>query len=583
MSLYRTKSLNTIPEKKIEEKIAAANQETDPKKKLLKLDLINKYVDSNIPLEYWNLKMERDFHGDPNLLGFYSSYIEDIKKSYSDGKGYVLAGAHGLGKMLDLETDLLTPNGFIKLSELKEGDQLFDENGDVCNVIKLHPIDLTPESYKLTFDDGSTINACKDHLWRTWTRKERYNFQKKNGKACQPTVRSTYELFLTQKVETNNVSNHSIECTAPIKMNKKTLSIDPYILGCWLGDGDSCAGVITTMDSEILNEFYTLGYQGYKIKKNVISKASRYKMDTIESDNYGKQSRLTKELKYLKLINNKHIPEEYLLSSYEDRLSLLQGLLDTDGSCDKYGSIEFCTVLPDLAKQVLFLVNSLGIKANIIQNKSFLKGKRCKDRYRISFTTKLPVFRLTRKLSNLRMVKQQETRTTHRFITKIEKIDPIPMRCITVDSPSHLFLASKSLIPTHNTMCLTSILKKSVAHGFTALYTTLSDIVSVLTIGPIDEKFCARSELIKVDFLVIDEWDNRFMANDTAADLYARILESVIRTRAQNKMPTLFATNSPNIIQAFNGALKDALSSIKNGYMIQVPVFGEDYRGKNGK
>lgn len=130
------------------------------------------------------------------------------------------------------------------------------------------------------------------------------------------------------------------------------------------------------------------------------------------------------------------------------------------------------------------------------------------------------------------------------------------------------------------TMTICCILKSCSAKGYTTLYSTLSDIVNVLTLGPNEDKFYARRELISVDFLAIDEWDNRFMANDNVSDLYARVLESIIRTRAQNKMPTLFATNSPNIIEAFSGSLKSSLSSLKNGYIVQVPVFGEDFRGK---
>ena len=76
MTLYRTKSLNNLPDKKIEDKrnnILSSNEDSNIKR--LKSDLINRYFDSNIPLEYWNLKMESDFNGDPNLLNFYNHYI----------------------------------------------------------------------------------------------------------------------------------------------------------------------------------------------------------------------------------------------------------------------------------------------------------------------------------------------------------------------------------------------------------------------------------------------------------------------------------------------------------------------------
>ena len=93
-----------------------------------------------------------------------------------------------MGRMLSLDTDLPTPTGFVKLKDLKEGDQLFDEKGNICNVTKLHPIDLQPESYKITFDDGTMIDACKDHLWLTYTKSNR-------NKKTKPTVKSTFEIF----------------------------------------------------------------------------------------------------------------------------------------------------------------------------------------------------------------------------------------------------------------------------------------------------------------------------------------------------------------------------------------------------
>ena len=130
------------------------------------------------------------------------------------------------------------------------------------------------------------------------------------------------------------------------------------------------------------------------------------------------------------------------------------------------------------------------------------------------------------------------------------------------------------------TMTMTCILKKASQKGYSCLYTTLSDIVSVLTQAPPEDKFLARQELLKVDFLVIDEFDPRFMASDNAADLYARTLESIFRTRSSNKQPTLMCTNSPNVVESFGGALKASLTSLMKGYTKIFPVLGEDVRGK---
>ena len=125
------------------------------------------------------------------------------------------------------------------------------------------------------------------------------------------------------------------------------------------------------------------------------------------------------------------------------------------------------------------------------------------------------------------------------------------------------------------------ILKKACNKGFISLYTNLSDIVNVLTSASNEDKFLAKRELTLVDFLVIDEFDPRFMQSENAADLYARSLEGVLRTRVQNKLPTLMCTNSPNVVESFNGSLKMSIDSLMKGYIKVFSVFGEDFRKKN--
>ena len=128
------------------------------------------------------------------------------------------------------------------------------------------------------------------------------------------------------------------------------------------------------------------------------------------------------------------------------------------------------------------------------------------------------------------------------------------------------------------TMTMTCVLKKACQKGYSCLYTSLSDIVTALTSASGEDKFLARRELALVDFLVIDEFDSRFMPSENAADLYARSLESVFRTRGSNKQPTLMCTNSPNVVESFHGSLKQSISSLMSGYIKMFPVMGKDIR-----
>jgi DNA replication protein DnaC len=151
------------------------------------------------------------------------------------------------------------------------------------------------------------------------------------------------------------------------------------------------------------------------------------------------------------------------------------------------------------------------------------------------------------------------------------------LKAMYVDGTSVCFAGGHGL---GKTMTITCILKKAAQKGFSCLYTTLSDIVSVMTAaGYGEDRTIARRELAMVDFLAIDEFDPRFMPTENAADLYARSLENVFRARSQNKLPTLMGTNSPNPIESFNGPLKASIDSLMKGYLQVFAVSpGKDFR-----
>jgi DNA replication protein DnaC len=150
-----------------------------------------------------------------------------------------------------------------------------------------------------------------------------------------------------------------------------------------------------------------------------------------------------------------------------------------------------------------------------------------------------------------------------------------------VENMSFVYNEGKSICLAGNngvgkTMTSANILKIASQKNYSATYTTLSDIVSVLIESPYESKFHARRELIMSDFLVLDELDPRWVS-DNGSDLFGRTLESIFRTRHQNKLPTIFCTNSPNPIEAFTGAIKQSIDSLMSGVKI-IPVFGKDYR-----
>ncbi len=127
------------------------------------------------------------------------------------------------------------------------------------------------------------------------------------------------------------------------------------------------------------------------------------------------------------------------------------------------------------------------------------------------------------------------------------------------------------------TLSAINVLKLASHKNYNCLYTTLSDIVSTLTTASNEDKFIARKELMMIDFLVIDEFDPRFMQTESAADLFGVMLENIFRTRSQNKLPTIMCTNSPNPVESFTGSIKQSISSLMAKVQV-VSLIGQDFR-----
>jgi DNA replication protein DnaC len=137
-----------------------------------------------------------------------------------------------------------------------------------------------------------------------------------------------------------------------------------------------------------------------------------------------------------------------------------------------------------------------------------------------------------------------------------------------------ILLAGNNGLGKSTVVC--NILKKACQKNYYVLYSTLSDIISALIDAPGLQSFVARKELMQVDFLVVDEFDSKYVS-EGAADLFGRTIEHIFRTRLQNKLPTLFCSNSPNPIEMFNGSIKKSIQSLMYKTKL-IPITGPDFR-----
>lgn len=395
-------------------------------------------------------------------------------------KRYVLfGGARGPGKCPDVNTPVPTPDGWATIGSLRVGDRVFDERGVPCTVTGKSPVYTDHKCYRLVFDDGSEIVADAEHLWHTFTKADREALRKRSDhyrarrRASRPSrakagtsvartealashnaavgvaarkpaptgaVRTTEEIAGSLRVQHGREVNHSIRVSGPWDLPERDLPVDPYVLGAWLGDGTKHHGIIASNDPEVIQEVEAAGY-----------KASKHKAPFL----WGIRGLVT-DLRAAGVHLNKHIPDEYLRASAEQRLALLQGLMDTDGSCSsRDGSCEFTNTNERLAHGVHELVISLGYKARLTTGRATFDGRDCGPKWRIVWTpnANLPApFRLSRKKALLRSVTRQTAE--FRYIVSCEEVESVPVQCISVDSPSHLYLIGRSAIPTHNTVAL---------------------------------------------------------------------------------------------------------------------------------
>ncbi len=370
----------------------------------------------------------------------------------------IMAG-RGFGKALALDTPLPTASGWTTMAAVRPGDRLFDERGQPCRVLAVHQVTLGRPCYRVKFSDGSAIVADEDHLWTTIDRRAR----KAMGRSRQP--RDLPKTVTTAQIAgtlyDGKEVNHCIPCTRSLQAPNAMLPLDPYLLGCWLGDGSSAGAEITTADPEVVEAFEAAGYQLRKYSQSGTSRTYGIAHGMAENRRDAATGRFSAgtigfraDLTALSVLGDKHIPRQYLRASIPQRLALLQGLLDTDGHCAAAtGSVEFCSINGRLARDVRELALSLGYKAVQYDGRASLNGIDHGPKYRVCFSAHadVPLFRLKRKLAAQSLRGDQAERAYRRYIVAVEPAASVPVRCITVNSPSRLYLAGDAMVPTHNT------------------------------------------------------------------------------------------------------------------------------------
>lgn len=353
----------------------------------------------------------------------------------------------GRGKAVKNSTLVKVPNGWKKIGEIKEGEQVIAADGSTTVVEGAYPQGKV-QLYKITFADGRTIECCGEHLWKVYfkctTKHKRWR------------VVNTHEMIRLMSLIDARLY---IPLTESEFIPDVSLPIDPYLLGVILGDGgiSSSSVTVSKKDPELFDNIKPLLDEGLTL--SAIDNVTQIIKTTC--DGWERNPLITK-LREMGLMGKcsweKFVPAQYLNSSSLQRLRLLQGLMDTDGTANKIdqgGSISFCSTSEQLAKDVQYLVRSLGGIASIsVKNTKFTyKGevKEGRTSYNVNIRYKTPsqLFTLPRKLERTNDNNQYAGGLKLRIIS-IDKAGIEEATCISVAHEEKLFVI-ENFVVTHNT------------------------------------------------------------------------------------------------------------------------------------
>ncbi len=419
----------------------------------------------------------------------------------------------GAGKALWNEELIPTPAGWKCMGDLVEGDEVFDHAGNPTSVRGVFPQGEV-ECSRVSFTDGTSIVASNDHLWTVfrkknhnwytnqhdtrdfdphwwaWTRsQESVHPYTRNGKTVSRRNSQVITNAGAETVPTTElIAGHTrIPVAGALKLSHVDLPIDPYVFGAWLGDGTTGSGHMCAGAADapwMMEQFALRGYTA----------------DAVKIGSSGvvlwKSNRLHEELKAVGLSSGrkrpkKAVPAVFLRSSYGQRLDFIRGLMDTDGGVSRDGkSAEAGFINFDIASALEESLRSIGYitRMKVKQlKKTTLRDERPFFRVQIRPSTRQNPFCMPRKASLVSETpRSQSARKSMRMITSIESVGKKPATCITVSAESALFLAGRSMVPTHNSRTGAHwVIEKAKVPGtrIALLGRTVADVRDVMVSG----------------------------------------------------------------------------------------------------
>jgi hypothetical protein len=417
-------------------------------------------------IETWNDHQPPKVDLAPDLWEFIGTedppYDWIVPNLLERGDRLVWTGFEGLGKAVDVTTPIPIPLGWSTMGELSVGDEVFSPDGSITRVVAATRVMRGRPCYRITFSDGTQIVADEQHLWLTETlpareaaaRQTRRGPTKLRGtdqrhlRVHIPKVVTTGHIAATLRARDGHAANHSVACSAPLDPPPAVLPIPPYLLGMWLSDGTTRGGILTLNREDASAVEERIGIGSHRVPSGERPGSVTVRVDGLQAT-----------LHATGLLGYKHIPTAYTRGSAEQRWELLAGLLDGDGHIvvstgtgrgSGAATCELTLCDKQLASDALELMWSLGIKVTSYEYDAMLNGRVVGRRWRMHFQTSRNPFRIPRKAN--RWAPLRTRRATLRYITAVEPVESVPVRCIKVDRADGMFVVGRECIPTHNSM-----------------------------------------------------------------------------------------------------------------------------------
>ncbi|MER5786314.1 helicase-related protein [Streptomyces mobaraensis] len=351
----------------------------------------------------------------------------------------LLQGEVGSGKAQPLDSLVLTPQGYRRMGDMRLGDEVVVPSGEPAVIDGLYP-QGERNVWRIVLSDDSEIECDDEHLWIV-------------GTSCgwdrgqPPKVLTTREI--RQDVhKANGSSKWYIPPAVPVDLGHGSEPpLDPYLFGLLLGDGSFRHNLrLSTADEEIRRAVEVSVAPDCRLVPVPGSRLD-YTLQMAGPRGGGRRNPVINVLRSLGLwgltSHEKFVPDAFKNASIKNRLAVLQGLMDTDGTVRSTGfSISFCSASKRLADDVAWLVRSLGGRARVLPKASAFNVS-------IALPEDYPPFRLPRKVA--RLGSRPKYNTFRRGIRAVEYVGRKQVQCISVAHPSHAYVTDHFTV-THNTM-----------------------------------------------------------------------------------------------------------------------------------